>query len=108
MDKVIPSLGEQDIVLDNMAPNRILRHILEEFENSKDYTYMIMGNCGPTGKTWLCEGLRQYGYNAVDLNDIIFNYVIYRYRGNHYHIDHRNKTVIIVLNKFLEGVPWKK
>jgi hypothetical protein len=96
-------MGEQEIKLSSMRPSRILRHIQENVQNSGDYLYLVTGNIGiPTGKTWLCNGLKRCGYNAVELTEDLCEYVIYRDRKNHYYINPAKKVVTIILNEHLD------
>ena len=93
--------SERFIELPSMTPSRILRHILDDLDNSKEYTYLIIGKYGPTGKTWLCDGLKRYDYRAFDLNDSAYISLIGKYADNknHYHIIPDQKLVIITLNE---------
>ena len=101
--RVFATMIDQEIELSSMYPSRILRHILENVENSKEYMYLIAGRIGiPTGKTWICNGLKQYGYNAVEVAEELCEYVIYRDNKNHYYINPDKKLVIIILNEYLE------
>lgn len=85
--------------------------ILHEFSNWTDvlrfaggigyesWTYIILGEGGPTGKSFLCDQLRKNGYNAVEISEEVCDLVNYRDRTNHYRIDWVNKKVVIVLNR---------
>lgn len=96
--------GVEEITLDSMHPSRILHHIFDNIENSKEYLYLVTGRIGvPTGKTWLYNGLKLHGYNAIEITEDICEYVIYRYTNkNCYYINPHKKLVIIVLNEILE------
>lgn len=101
--QIFSIMNEQEITLSRMCPSRILHHILENVENSKDYLYLVMGKIGyRTGKTWLCNGLNLHGYNAIEITEEMCEYVIYRDNKNHYYINPTKKLVIIVLNELLE------
>lgn len=65
----------------------------------KDWTYIIFGSGGPTGKTYLYDKLRKNGYNAIELSEDICAFVDYRDRENHYLIYEDNKCVVAILNK---------
>ena len=94
---------EQDIDLASNTPGRILIHITHEIENAKEYTYLIMGRFGPTGKTWLWDALTRQGYNAVEITEDVCEYVIYRHASkNTYYVNPRKKLVIITLNKLID------
>ena len=89
----------REMNLPSPTPSRILRHIINDrFGNAKEYTYIILGNTGPTGKTWICNGLRLHGFTAFEITEGIFNLVDYRDNKNHYIVDDVNKQVLIVLN----------
>lgn len=84
----------------DLSPNRILRNIIEN--NKKDYTYIILGCPGATGKTWICNGLKQYGFTAFEISEHIYNLVFYKDTKNHLIIDGIHKQVTIILNRPLK------
>ena len=65
----------------------------------KEYTYIITGRIGPTGKTWLCNALRSNGLNAVEITELVYDIVNYNDNRNHFRRDVANKMCVIVLNK---------
>ena len=67
--------------------------------DSKEYTYIITGRIGPTGKTWLCNELRSNGLNAVEITELMYDIVNYNGNYNHFRLDVDNKVFVIVLNK---------
>jgi hypothetical protein len=67
----------------------------------RDWTYIIFGSGGPTGKTYLYNKLRWKGYNAIELTEEICSFVEYRDRKNHYLIYEDSKVVVIILNKLI-------
>lgn len=85
-----------------MSPSRIL----DIFTNAKgmyqDYTFIIMGRSGPTGKTWLCNQLRNHGFNAFDISENVYDKVTYRDDDNFYIPDHLYKQIVIILNRDLQ------
>ena len=98
--QIFTIMEEQEIKLSSMWPSRILRHILENVEDSTEYLYLVTGKIGiPTGKTWLYKGLKQCGYKAIELTEQLCEYVIFRDNKNHYYIDPAAKLVIIILNE---------
>lgn len=70
-------------------------------DEEREYTYIILGRSGPTGKTWLCNELKVHGLNAVEISEDIFDLVHYKDDENHCTIDDFRKCVVIVLNQFL-------
>lgn len=79
--------------------------VLNEREFPKDYTYLIDGNQGPTGKSWLVRKLIEKGYRAIDLTHYDFPYMKKEYMKNcnYLNVDGFYQTVWIVLN-----IPIKK
>lgn len=87
---------------EDLKPSWILHYILNDgFVSAKDYTYIICGRSGPTGKTWLCHGLKHHGFNAVELSEDLIGLVDYLDNKNHFIIKALDKTVLIVLNEFV-------
>lgn len=82
-------------------PSRFLEAVITgRFRaTSLQYSYIILGRPGPTGKTWLYNGLKLNGYKAFELSEDIIGLVDYRDDDNHYLIDDTKKQVIIILNK---------
>jgi hypothetical protein len=83
-----------------MIPSRILHDIITD--NKKDYVYIILGRTGTTGKTWLCDNLKNNGFTAFEISEHIFEWVDYTDYNNHVVIDEINKQVTIVLNRPME------
>jgi hypothetical protein len=83
------------------TPRDILDTILssKSLFNPEEYTYIIMGRVGPTGKTWLCNELRRNGHNAIEITAQIYDIVDYHDEYNYFIRDVVNKQVVIVLNK---------
>ena len=79
---------------------------LQRFAKSrgKDWTYMIFGQGGPTGKSYLCNKLRENGYNAIEIAEDLNPLIDYRDKKNHYFIYEQNKCVVVILNKPLHRV----
>lgn len=85
--------------IDNVSPSWILKRIIRnQFWDCKQYTYVILGKRGPTGKTWLCNELKNHGFNAIEITESIFDLVSYSDNDNHIDIDDLNKRIVIVLN----------
>ena len=64
-----------------------------------DWTYIIFGSIGPTGKTYLADQLRKHGYNAIEITEEVSPLVDYRDKDNHYIVYEHSKCVVIILNK---------
>jgi hypothetical protein len=82
---------------ETLKPNRMLRSIVED--NEKEYTYIILGRSGATGKTWIYTGLIKYGFTAFEISENVGNLLDYRDNKNHFIVDDLHKQVIIVLNQ---------
>ena len=74
---------------------------VEKFADSRDknWTYIILGTSGPTGKTYLWNKLREKGYNVIELSEDFGPLVKYRDNENHYLIYEYSKCLVIMLNK---------
>ena len=84
----------------NQSANRIFIHIIRDQQgNVKDYTYIILGRPGKTGKTWLCNELRVHGFNAFEISEDIYDLVRYNDEENHYIVNDIDKQVTIILNR---------
>lgn len=80
--------------------NRIFVKIIRSHtKNMKDYTFVILGRPGKTGKTWLCNELRFHGFNAFEISEDIYHLVKYNDDENHYIVNDVDKQVTIVLNR---------
>lgn len=82
----------------NLTPAKILEGISKLLLNSNEYTYIVLGRVGPTGKTWLCDQLRKLGYSAFEISEDIWGLVSYIDDENHVRIDEYRKVCVIVLN----------
>lgn len=78
------------------------RHFLNRFicakDFYKDYTFIILGGHGPTGKTWLCKALIENGFNTFEISEDIGGKVQYLDKDNFYSINGFCKQVVIILN----------
>ena len=82
----------------NPSTTSILRTIKAN-PDAKDYTYVICGKSGPTGKTTLRKDLVNLGYNAIEISEILDDSVVYCNSGNDVQVDECNKCILIVLNQ---------
>lgn len=103
----------------DLSPSRILRYFIEHAALEPNYkptevdsdgrvqfkkapwTFIILGRSGPTGKTWLCRGLRNYGFHAIELSESVLPLVDYRGHDNRVIKDDIHKAIIIILNRSL-------
>ena len=85
---------------EDMSPSRIFHRITSHpIGNAKDYTYIILGDGPCTGKSWLCNALRQNGFNAIEISEDIIGLVTYRDRKNHVKPAGLYKQIVIILNR---------
>ena len=93
----------------NEEPRRFLRRLLdgnffvvkdpdEHGEIAKEFTYVILGGRGPTGKSWLWRFLTMNGFRACKISEDVGGLIKYEDNKNHYIVDELNKVVTIVLN----------
>ena len=77
----------------------ICREIMND-PTLKDYTVIITGKPGPTGKTTLCKLLANAGMNAIEISEILYTHVVYLLEDdNTVTIDEENKIVLVMLNR---------
>ena len=71
----------------------------------KDYTVIITGRPGPTGKTTLCNLLVNAGINAIEISEILYTHVAYLLENdNTVAIDEENKIILVILNRLRNKV----
>ena len=97
---------EQSIInrYGHLTPSKILRYFIEnpffKIEHEKHpYTFIVLGRGGPTGKTWLSTGLKEYGFTAFEITESIMTLVEYCDNKNHVIQNDVNNTITIVLNE---------
>lgn len=90
--------------MNNLTPQSLLERITAS-ETSMEYTYIITGKNGPTGKSWLWRELRKRGYKAFEINESLFRYVRIEFcdNFNHYVINELDNSMLIILNELVEG-----
>lgn len=91
----------------NKTPQEILNMIIKN-EIYKNYSFIIMGKSGPTGKTWLTHELRERGYNATEISEHINDLVEYKDNRNHVILKYTRNLIFIILNRPLERKPKKE
>ena len=88
----------------SLTPSRILAYFTDKgsfFQldhEKRPYTFFVMGERGPTGKTWLCNKLNEHGFNAFELTESIFDLIDYLDEENHVIMNDIDRHIIIVLN----------
>lgn len=81
-------------------------------ESMGDYSwnYIILGRTGPTGKSYLCQLLKDCGFHATEITESIYPFVDFWDDKNHFMIDISRKHVVIILNrplkKLMYGYCW--
>lgn len=77
----------------------ICREIMND-QTLKDYTVIITGKPGPTGKTTLCKLLVNAGINAIEISELLYTNVAYLLENdNMVTIDDEDKIVLVILNR---------
>lgn len=93
----------------NFTVQEIAHHLIDNKNNSladrSDYTIVILGKPGPRGKTWLCEALRQNGFNAIEISEDLACLIPWLACDdrNHCIVDIFDKHITIVLNAEFGG-----
>ena len=91
---------------DVLTPSRILAYFIDEQSyfkvqhEKRPYTFIVMGEQGPTGKSWLCDKLRKHGFNVFELTESTFDLDLIRYQDKDNHVigDEFGRSIVIVLN----------
>lgn len=91
-----------------LTPSRILAYFTGnsffQIEHvMSPYTFIILGRGGPTGKTWLCNGLKKYGFKAFELSESTFDLIDYPDEKNHVIKNDIDRTIVVVLNKLYKS-----
>lgn len=85
--------------IENQTATDIFRQIVSS-HFIKDYTVIITGRTGPTGKTTLCKLLNNAGVRAIEISESLNYHVDYLdMYENEMIIDDENKIVLVVLNR---------
>lgn len=85
----------------NLSPESILIDILSgKLGEPGTNTYIILGKSGPTGKTWLWNELRKYGFKAFEITEDILRYGV-KFEDNKNHCIVGLEHVTIILNEKL-------
>lgn len=80
------------------SPARILWEYGQS-DRYKDYTFIILGNSGPTGKTWLHNKLVDLGRRAIEITEYVYPHIAYMHYENAVEVDELTKVIVIILNK---------
>ena len=87
----------------NITAGEMYEHILQEKDRGRDpkeYTYVIFGMTGRTGKTWLADRLRENGFRVLELAEKVNHQVVYRMSDhNSLSVYNEEKLVVITLNR---------
>lgn len=84
------------------TPSNIYQHILENLPESAGFHYQIIGCQGPTGKTWLCNKLKELEVSVVE-DPLFTNVMTYgNCTGNYFCVDNKSCRVVIVLNDWID------
>lgn len=75
-------------------------HAISRLVEPEQYNYVILGESGPTGKTWLCKQLKKYGLNAAESDTNNYWYRSHDY-DNYMFVYPEVKTVVIILNRII-------
>ena len=67
-----------------------------------DYTIIITGKPGPTGKTTLYKRLENEGFKVLEITELILQLVDFNGNSNYVVEDVFQKVLIIILNKELK------
>ena len=77
-------------VLDYANRNRTL---------GRNFTYVVLGQTGPTGKSCLTEALKNAGHTAVEISPLINPFVYYEVLAHNNFMVEYGDTVAVFLSK---------
>ena len=87
-----------------LTPSRILAYFTDkgsffQVEHEKrPYTFIVLGRGGPTGKTWLRDGLKKHGFAAFEVSG---SALILNDNRNHVIKNDIDRSIVIILNHSL-------
>lgn len=91
------------------SANEVLSYAKHRKGMGDNPTYIICGERGPTGKTWLWNKLREAGFNAIEISECLYRFVNYTDKDEENHLlegghsfANDSQYVLIVLNKPLD------
>lgn len=75
--------------------------LMQEINIDKDdYFVIVTGKQGITGKTWLCQQLRELGFRTNEVSgEEVLKSPIYKESKNYFLLDKELGYIIIILNK---------
>ena len=77
---------------------------LNPINKIEDYTFIILGEIGPSGKTWLCNQLKGRGFKAFEISGDVFRYIVDYLDGkNHYIVDEEQKCIVCIINRIIRA-----
>lgn len=100
MKKTLAARKLSELTEDQITPSRILSIVTDEPCEFDDWSFVILGRPGPTGKTWLYQ--RMFDLRAFDVTEIsesLCSFVTYNDSKNHIIIDNVTDTIIVILNR---------
>lgn len=80
-------------------PRDVLDHANKNRSLGRNFTYVILGRTGPTGKSCLTEALKNDGHTAVEISPLINPFVYYEVLANNNFMVEYGDTVAVFLSK---------
>lgn len=80
-------------------PSDVLNYANRNKSLGRNFTYVILGRTGPTGKSCLTEALKNDGHTAVEISPLINPFVDYEVLANNNFMVEYGDTVAVFLGK---------
>lgn len=80
-------------------PSDVLNYANRNKALGRNFTYVILGRTGPTGKSCLTEALKNNGHAAVEISPLINPFVDYEVLANNNFMIEYGDTVAVFLSK---------
>lgn len=80
-------------------PRAVLDYANRNRSLGRNFTYVILGRKGPTGKSCLTEALRNDGHTAVEISPLVNPFIDYGVLANCNFVIEYGDTVAIFLGK---------
>ena len=80
-------------------PSDVLNYANRNKSLGRNFTYVILGKTGPTGKSCMAEALKNDGHNAVEISPLINPFIRYDVLANNNFMIEYGDTVAVFLGK---------
>lgn len=83
-------------------PKDVLDYANRNRSLGRNFTYVILGRNGPTGKSCLTEALRNNGHTALEISPLVNPFIGYEVLANCNFMVEYGDTIVIFLGKTID------